>query len=602
VEDVSAEDTRLRATDPVLFQVLHNAFSSIVDEMGALLQKVAFSLVVSEGRDYSGTICTAAGDLVASGSTDLPAHLGTIPFTVKGTLAWVGPDPQSFFHPGDVVLVNDPYIGGTHHNDVRAIMPVYFQHGLVAFVQCSAHWTDIGGPVPGTFDPNARSSYGEGLAITPIHIVRQGVLDREVSDLILRNVRMAEVAYGDLLAQIGAVRLGERRLQELARRYGDALVADVMEEVIEYAEDVLRAEFRELPNGSWPVEALIDRDPGADSDEPLAVRMSLTIEGDRATMDFSGSSGLAVGAMNSSRAVCISSAVVTLKMVFPHVLMNEGVFRAVDFVVPEGLLVSAPFPAPTSGMAAGVYPAVADCVLKAFIQVAPEKCMAGPTGLLNIVIAGYDPRPGYGRDFVAYLWLEGGWGGGAARRDNHTAMTTFATTATNQPVELQERLFPIRYECYRLEQDTAGPGRSRGGLGVRRRWLLTHGPGVLSDLGDGERFGPWGWAGGKDAQPNRFVYAPGTLEESNIGMFRTGLPIGPGRVLDCFQPGGGGYGDPYERDPGWVLDDVVDGYVSAQGAERDYGVVLRFGPVDGNITVDEEATQRYRNEGRGARL
>jgi N-methylhydantoinase B len=181
-------------------------------------------------------------------------------------------------------------------------------------------------------------------------------------------------------------------------------------------------------------------------------------------------------------------------------------------------------------------------------------------------------------------------------------MTTFATTATNQPVELQERLFPIRYECYRLEQDTAGPGRSRGGLGVRRRWLLTHGSGVLSDLGDGERFGPWGWAGGKDAQPNRFVYAPGTLEESNIGMFRTGLPIQPGRVLDCFQPGGGGYGDPYQRDPGWVLDDVVDGYVSSQGAERDYGVVVRSGPVDGAITVDEEATQRCRNEPRAAPL
>jgi len=597
---VNAGRDGLRTRDPILFQVLYNAFSSVVDEMGALLQKVAFSLVVSEGRDYSGTICTASGDLVASGSTDLPAHLGTIPFTVKGTLAWVGPHPERFFREGDVVLVNDPYIGGTHHNDVRAIMPVFLGGRLAAFVQCSAHWTDIGGAVPGTFDPNARSSYGEGLAITPVHVVRGGVLEREVVDLILRNVRMPEVAYGDLLAQIGAVRLGERRLQELARRHGEETIVAVMDEVIGYAEDVLRHEFAQLPDVSIPVEALIDRDPGADDDTPLAVRMRLTISGDRATMDFSESSGLARGAMNASKAVCISSAVVTLKMIFPHVLMNEGVFRAVDFVVPDGLLVSAPFPAPTSGMAAGVYPAVADCVLKAFIQIAPERCMAGPTGLLNIVIGGYDPRPGFERDYVAYLWLEGGWGGRPAARDNHTAMTTFATTATNQPVELQERLFPLRYECYRLEPDSAGPGRSRGGLGVRRRWYLTEAEGVLSDLGDGERFGPWGWAGGGDAAPNRFVYGPGTPEEVNIGMFCTGMRLEPGRILDCFQPGGGGYGDPFERDPAWVLDDVLDGYVSVAAAERDYGVVVR--PLaTGGFAVDEEATRAARSRPRRQR-
>jgi N-methylhydantoinase B len=587
----------IRRTDPIRFQVLYNAFSSIVDEMGALLQKVAFSLVVSEGRDYSGTICTRTGDLVASGSTDLPAHLGTIPFTVKGTLDWIKRPPEEFFQPGDVVLVNDPYIGGTHHNDVRAIMPVYLDSRLAAFVQCSAHRTDIGGHVPGTFDPNARSSHGEALAITPVHDVRRGVFDKEVADLVLRNVRMGEVAFGDLLAQIGAVRLGERRLSELADRYGSETVTAAMDQVIGYSEDVLRGEFLKLPDGEWDVEALIDRDPGADDDAPLAVRMTLRIDGDRVVMDFSRSSGLAKGAMNASRAVSISSAVVTLKMIFPGAPMNQGVFRAVDFVVPDGLLVSAPFPYPTSGMAAGVYPAVADCVLKAFIRIVPERCMAGPTGLLNIVIGGYDPRPGYERDFVTYLWLEGGWGGRAARKDNHTAMTTFATTATNQPIELQERLFPVRYECYRLEQDSAGAGTSRGGLGVRRRWVLTHGPGVLSDLGDGERFGPWGFAGGHDAAPNRFLYSPGTDKELNIGMFRTGLHVEPGEVLDCFQPGGGGYGDPFTRDTAAVVEDVVDGYVSVAGARRDYGVVVR--EADGGrgserYVLDEDGTRRAR--------
>lgn len=584
----------LRYRDPVLFQVLHNAFMGITDEMGALIHRVAFSLVVSEGSDYSGTISNARGDLVASGVTDLAAHLGTIPFTVKGTLAWITVPPDEYFRPGDVVLINDPYIGGTHHNDMRVIMPVYLDGKLGAFVQNSAHWTDIGGHVPGTFDPNARSSYGEGLAVPPIHIVREGVFQSEIADLVLRNVRLAEMARGDLLTQIGAVRLGERRLQELARRYGADTLVGAMDELIDYAEDLLREEFRRLPDGAWELEALMDRDPGGDSDAPLAARMTLGIEGDRATMDFSRSSGPAKGAMNSSRAVTISSAVVHMKMIFPHIPMNQGVFRAIDFVLPEGTLLSAVFPAPTSGCAAGVYPAVGDLVLKAFIQLVPERCMAGPTGLVNIVMAGEDPRPGYGNDFVMYLWLEGGWGGRLRRKDNATAMTTFAATATNQPVELQERLYPIRFDCYRLEPDSAGAGWSRGGLGVTRRWYLTHGDGILSDLGDGEKFGPWGYAGGQDARPNRFVYAEGTDEEVNVGMFRTTLPIKKGRMLECFQPGGGGYGNPLTRDPQHVLADVIDGYVSVEGAERDYGVVLTGDASTETYAIDHDRTRRRR--------
>ena len=474
--------------------------------MGALVRRAAFSLVVSEGGDYSGTISDREGNLVASGVTDLAAHLGTIPFTVKGTLEWIGVPAEEYFRPGDVVLVNDPYIGGTHHNDMRAIMPVYLDGRLVAFIQNSMHWTDIGGHVPGTFDPNARASYGEGLAVPPVHIVREGVFVGEMADIILRNIRLAEQARGDLLTMIGAVRLGERRMQELAAHYGAETIVSAMGELIDYSEQLLREEFRGLPDGTVAVEALMDRDPGADSDEPIAARMTLTIAGDRATMDFSASSGPAKGAMNSSRAVTISSVVVHLKMIYPHIPMNQGVFRAIDFVLPEGTLLSAIFPAPVSGCAAGVYPAVGDLILKAFIQLVPERCMAGPTGLLNIVMGGEDGRPGHeGRDFVMYLWLEGGWGGRLARKDNAVAMTTFATTATNQPVELHERLCPVLFDCYRIEPDSAGAGWHRGAPGVTRRWSFPHGDVLLSDLGDGETFGPWGFAGGRDARPNRFT-------------------------------------------------------------------------------------------------
>jgi len=585
----------LRYRDPILFQVLNSAFSSITDEMGALVRRAAFSLVVSEGGDYSGTISNRHGDLVASGVTDLAAHLGTIPFTVKGTLEWIGVPAEEYFRPGDIVLINDPYIGGTHHNDMRAVMPVYFGGRLVAFIQSSMHWTDIGGHVPGTFDPNARASYGEGLAVPPVHIVREGVFQSEMADIILRNIRLAQQARGDLLTMIGAVRLGERRMQELADRYGPDTIETAMDELIAYSERLLREELRKLPDGTWHVEQLMDRDPGSDSDDPIAARMTLTIEGDHAKMDFSRSSGPAKGAMNSSRAVTISSTVVHLKMIFPHIPMNQGVFRAIDFVLPEGTLLSAVFPAPVSGCAAGVYPAVGDLVLKAFIQLIPERCMAGPTGLLNIVMGGEDGRPGHeGQDFVMYLWLEGGWGGRLARKDNAVAMTTFATTATNQPVELHERLTPVLFECYRIEQDSAGAGWHRGAPGVTRRWSFPYGDVVLSDLGDGEKFGPWGFAGGRDARPNRFIYAPGTDEELNVGMFRTNLPVKQGRMLDCFQPGGGGYGDPLARPVEDVIEDVIDGFVSLGGAERDYGVALRLDPQTGEPVVDAERTRELR--------
>lgn len=588
--------TGLRYQDPILFQVLDSAFSSITDEMGALVRRAAFSLVVSEGGDYSGTISNRAGDLVASGVTDLAAHLGTIPFTVKGVLDWIGVPAEDYFLKGDVVLINDPYIGGTHHNDMRAIMPIYFGERLVAFVQNSMHWTDIGGHVPGTFDPNARGSYGEGLAVPPVHIVREGVLQSEISDLILRNVRLAEQARGDLLTMIGAVRLGERRMQELAEKYGPDRIVGAMDELIDYSEDLLREGFRGLPDGTWSVEALMDRDPGSDSDDPLAARMTLTIDGDQARMDFTASDGPARGAMNASRAVTISSAVVTMKMIYPHIPMNQGVFRAIDFVLPEGTLLSAVFPSPVSGCAAGVYPAVADLILKSFIRLVPERCMAGPTGLLNIVMGGQDERPDHaGEDFVMYLWLEGGWGGRPAKKDNAVAMTTFATTATNQPIELQERLYPVRFDCYRIEPDSAGAGWHRGGPGITRRWSFPHGDILLSDLGDGERFGPWGFAGGRDARPNRFVMAPGEPDEFEIGMFRTNLRVPRGRMLDCFQPGGGGYGDPLARSIHHVLEDVADGVVTIEGARADYGVALDIDPDTGEVCVHETVTESLRS-------
>ena len=585
--------------DPITFQVLKNAFASVVDEMAALIQNCAFSLVVSDGRDYSGTITTADGDLVASGSTDLPSHLGTIPFTVKGMLDWISTPPSDYFHPGDIVIINDAYIGGTHNNDVRLVMPVFVADEIIAFVQNSAHWTDIGGHVPGTFDPNAKSSHGEGLIIPPILVARAGRIDVDLVRMILRNIRMSEVAYGDLMAQVGAVRLGSTRLVELVEQYGCELILREMRELIEHSERLLRQEFSKLENGTYEFTSNFDEHPALPG-RRMRVHMKLQIEDDRATYDFSDSSEQAEVAINGTRSATVSAAVGATKGIFPWIPMNQGVFRAIDFVLPSGLVCSAEYPAPISGMAATIFPAVGNCVLGTFVQVIPERCMAGPTGLVNTVCGGYDARPGFERDFVTYIWLEGGWGGRSAKKDNHVSMCLFGTSATNQPMEQQERLFPLMFDTYRMEADSFGAGRHRGAPGVTKSWRFTHGRATFSSLGNGEAVGPWGYAGGRPAAGSRLLYAADTPEERNLGMFCTGATIEQDRPIVFFQAGGGGWGDPLDRDPAWVAEDIEAELLSPTVARDEFGVVVTSGDRPWRHEVDLEATgwlrERLRRE------
>ena len=270
--------------DPITFEVVRNAFMSVVDEMGLMLERVGHSLVVSEGRDFSAAICDPDGRMVAEGKEDLPAHVGTLPHTVKAVISWIGRDR---IDEGDIFIMNDAFLGGTHCQDVRTIMPVFRDGELLAFVQNSAHWSDAGGPVPGSFHAEAASTYGEALYIPPIHLVREGELDDEVMRLILRNVRVPETTQGDVFAQIAACRTGEQRLQALIDKYGVGLIRAEMAELIRYSEALLREEFRRIPDGTYSFEDAIDFDPMGDRETPVKIRVEITIEGDRATYDLS---------------------------------------------------------------------------------------------------------------------------------------------------------------------------------------------------------------------------------------------------------------------------------------------------------------------------
>ncbi len=581
--------------DPITFEVLRNALVSAVDEMGAKLEKVAFSMVVSEGRDFSTSISDIDGNLAADGTQDLPGHIGTIPFTTKGVIERIG---RENIREGDVILMNDPFIGGTHCQDARVVMPVHWEGEQVAFVQVSAHWVDAGGSVPGSFMVDARSPYEEAFYITPIHLVREGVLDQAVLDLVLRNVRVPEVTIGDITAMIEACRTGEARIHSLCAKYGVETLKTQMAMQIDHSEALLRKHVEELPDGEYRFTDHIDFDVRSDSREPLPITCVMSISGDRMTFDFSESAPQAKSAVNATRSLLWSAVVVATKAVFPDVAVNQGVFNAIEVHAPDGLIVTASFPAPVSGAFATCYEKITCSTLGCYLQVVPDQSMAACGNICNIVVGGFDPRPGFERDYVMYNWLEGGYGARPGKRDNHTAMSLFCSGTQNQPIELAEHEYPILFECYELVPDSGGPGRHRGGLGVRKNFEVTHGEATISVLGDREETGAWGWEGGSTSPlANNLIYKAGEPDELRIGMKRSGVPVSSGHLFRYWQGGGGGWGDPASRPPEWVLEDVQDGYVTPRAARERYRVQVVLGDeAAGTYELDLAATRVLRGD------
>jgi N-methylhydantoinase B len=578
--------------DPITFEVIRNGLSSVVDEMAVMVEKVAFSTVVSEGRDFSGAICASNGDLVAQGDQDIPLIGGTVPYRIKAMLGLV---PEEEIGEGDVFLLNDPFLGGTHAQDVSAIMPVFCEGERIGFVQTAAHYPDIGGAAAGSFNPAAASSYAEALLIPPIHIVRGGKLDHAVEALILRNVRVPEVIRGDLRGTIEACRAGHERLQALVAKYGKETITRMMVAVVEYSERLLRNEIRALPDGSYAWTDYIDRDPIGDSDVPLPVKLRMTISGDRLKYDFSGTAPQARGPVNIPVSALYASCMTATKHIFNSVPLTQGLLNAIDFAVPPRTVVSAEHPAPVSGGAAAAAEKIVSCVHGCFIQVVPKRAMACPTNLTNMCIDGFDGRPMRNRDYVMYLWMAGGWGARPAKKDNGTFLMPLAAGTRTQPAETLERLYPILIEGYGLKEDSEGAGRHRGGFGLFWRFRLTHQGASIAVQGDRERVPGWGFDGGLAPAGNRLIYAPGTPEEEDVGIMRGGVSVEPGRVLDYSQGGGGGWGDPHERPVDWVVEDVLNGLVSPERARDVYGVEMLITDEDTlAYRVDEAETRRLR--------
>ena len=590
--------TSERTLDPVTFEVLKNAFVTVVDEMAEQILRTCHSFVIYS-RDFSCALCDANGDTVMQGSQDIAVHVGTLHLKAKAVLEDFGKD----IHDGDVFAVNDPYRGGTHFPDVSLIRPVFADGEMIALAQANGHWADVGGSVPGSFDVGATDHFGEGLRIPPVRVVDRGVTRTDVIAMIASNSRSPGDIVGDCHAQIEATRVAESELFRLIDKYGRDTVVAAFGEVQDYVEGLTRARIAGLEDGSWETTDYIDFDPGGD-EGLVAVSLKLTISGDEVHYDLSGSDPVIASFLNAGAGVAFSGAIASAKTFLPEIPLNSGFYRAVTVDIgPEGTVVNAGWPNAVTGSVSGAYEKIMNAGFELWSQVMPERAMACCFNLEYLLVGGRDARIEDRPFFMWYDWMAGGWGGRQGRDGQDCTSPVFGVGLAVQPLEGQERLTPVLTANHEIIADSGGPGQHRGGVGVSKGGTLTQVEGaVMSYCCDRARNVTWGISGGLPSIPHGVWLNRGTERERFLGANFSGVPVVEGDFFERPSAGGGGLGDPLKRDPQEVLEDVEDGYVTVGRAGIDYGVVVE--EVDADLAeyrIDEQATEQLRAEQRETR-
>jgi N-methylhydantoinase B len=595
IEDAKRDVATL---DPVTFEVLKNAFSMAVDLMSEQILRTCYSFVIYS-RDFSSALCDADGNTVMQGSQDIAVHVGTLHFQCKAVLEEFGDD----IHPGDVFAVNDPYMGGTHFNDVSFIRPIFAEGEIIGYAQNKGHWADIGGNVPGSFDISATEMFSEGLRITPIRLWSKGRFHADIAKMIVANTRTPTINMGDLHAQSQATAVCEREVLRLIKKYGKDTVKQAMSGVQDYVERIVRQRIADLPDGTWETEDYLDMDPrGAEALIPVKVRMS--IKGDQVHYDLNGSAPAVATFLNSGYGTTHSALYAGTKYFFPDVPLNSGLYRAVVADIgPEGSVVHAGWPIPVTGFCSGVYEKLMNSIFEIWSQILPERSLACSFNLEYLLVGGKDARHEDRPFFMWYDWMAGGWGGRRTKDGSNATATIFGPGLACQPVEGQERLAPVVTTMHQIMTDSGGPGQFRGGCGVEKGGQLTEIEStVVSYSCDRSRSITWGISGGLPSNPSGVWVAKGTSDEKFLGSLFSNLPVQPGDVFTRPAAGGGGNGDPLVRDPELVREDVIDDYVSIGRARTDYGVVLIEHDVELDLyEIDEEATRNERDRIRAHR-
>jgi N-methylhydantoinase B len=511
-------------------EVFNHRLSAIAEEMGVALCRSAFSPNIKERRDFSCALFDARGAMVAQ-AAHIPVHLGSTPLSVRAALESVR------MRPGDVVMLNDPYAGGTHLPDVTVVAPVYLANARQPFgyVANRAHHADIGGCTPGSM-PLATEIYQEGLRLPPVRIVTRGTVADDVMRLFLANTRVADERRGDLLAQLAALRLGGMRLQELAQRAGRNATQAAMLQLQDYSARLLSSALRQFPAGEYAAEDWMD-DDGAGA-EHIPIRVRVRLGGGRALVDFTGTAPQVAGGINANYAVTVAAVLYVFQSLAATTIpANAGLMRPIRIVAPPGTLVNAQFPAAVAGGNVETSQRIVDVLLKAMAAAAPDKVPAASCGSMNnLAVGGYDPFRN--REFTYYETIAGGAGGGP-HRAGASAVHTHMTNTLNTPVEALESGYPLRVTRYRLRTRSGGKGRHPGGDGVVREIELLA-PARVTLLTERRRTLPYGLAGGGPGQPGRNLLSRGVRTRMLPG--KAGLAAQAGDRIRVLTPGGGGWG------------------------------------------------------------
>ncbi len=538
--------------DPVTLAVIENGLRQVCSEMDLVHEKTSFSPVISEAYDRSnGIYHRDDGEMIAQGELGLPIFLGVMQFATQAVI-----ERRRDLEPGDIIIQNDPYLGGTHLMDVKMVMPFHYQGRLWCWLSNTGHWPDTGGMVPGGFSSTATEIQQEGLRLPPVKLVKQGELVDDVVQIILNNIRVPEERIGDIRAQIGALRTGEKRLTALLDRYGAETVDAAIVELKIRSARLMRARIEAVPDGTYSRTAHIDSDGVVN--EPLEVALDMTVAGSEITFDFSRSSPPCRGPMNSVWATTQSAVYVAIKHIFPEVPINAGCFEPLHIPVPDGTFLYAQYPRPVAGCAAEVAQRIMEAVFGAMGQAIPERLFGSPAGTSgNLALGGHDPEAG---DYIMYLFSGGGYGGWW-ETDGLTNGCSSVGISKTQPIEILEQHYPLLFERYALREGSGGRGRHRGGFGVDYKIRLLRGEGKASFLMDHGRFGPPGLIGGEPGAVNQIE-----ISQSGSRTVPEHLSKGEGYVLregdwvHVRTPGGGGYGLPAEREASMIERDRRRGY------------------------------------------
>jgi len=549
--------------DPVTLAILKGRLEQIADEMDATLFRSAFNPIIAEAHDASHGIYDAiTGETLVQGKSGLPIFVGVMAFAVKAVIDKVTRDGG--LEDGDVYIFNDPYDGGTHLSDFRLVKPIYRNGEVFCYLASVGHWHDVGGNVPGNYNPEATECFQEGMLIPPVKLFSAGVLNSDIVDILSSNSRLPNSLYGDMNGQINALDLGKQRLNDLLDHYGEDNIKKALSLLKMRADRMMRDHLSALPNGTISVEDFLDND--GVNDVALRLAVDMTIEDERLIIDFSRSSPACAGPVNISRSTTIAASYVALKHIFTDVPANAGVLQPVDFIIPEDSFLSVRAPKPVGGYTETILRLI-DVLFQAFEHIAPKRVNGCAYGTINALsIAGHRKN---GSRWVMFSFFGGGHGG-HPEGDGLNHGNAPISTATIPPLEILEAAYPVAFTQWALRPDSGGAGKHRGGLGAIYEIELLEKSATAFLFGERGKFPPPGVVNGGPGAVNKFYYDSDDEDAINnkksppLVSKITGIKLRKGQKVRLETPGGGGYGKPADRLQHLIDNDMAQGYISKE--------------------------------------